>query len=345
MPHLHPRIVFLGGLLGLNFAQTSCEDALRELVLHHLEEKCTRLVSQLPRLSRTAVEETIAQACGISKWHLLIHELATPGCFEQLPARRWTVTETLPVAMDASNSKLPLTDGQRVYARHFAKRLAKALALEQPDAHDIAARLYGAERWLHLVGEVPPVPPGEALYTYRESAPDSSICWFLRPSRGCARLTAELDAVTRFVRPEAAAHAARDVLVRRPEFLTAARIAVDALLKQGATGEALACTNRTFRALRNIGFLGSLRLAPARIENVDYYRLRCARIIALTHLERFDDAAQVRAGLVSELDAVGTPGAPQVARWLSDYDTWQDPCIGRSDVTSVQFTTQGAQWW
>jgi len=325
MPHLHPRIAFLADLLGLNFAQISCEDSLRELVLHRLEEKCVRLAGQLPSLSLTAVEETVAQACGISKWRKLIHELATPGNFEQLPADRWTVAETLPVAMSASNAKFPLTDGQRVYARHFAKRLAKALALEQPDAHDIAARLYGTESWLTLVGKVPPVPPDEALYAYRESVSDSSSCWFLRPSRGCARLAAELDAVTRFVHPEAATYAAREALARRPEFLTAASIAVDALLKQGAAGEALACTNRTLRTLRNMSLLGSLRLDPSRIENADYYRLRCSRIIALTRLERFDDAAKERIGLVAELDAVGAPGTPQVARWLSDYDTSQAP--------------------
>ncbi|MDN7856287.1 hypothetical protein [Burkholderia cepacia] len=245
-----------------------------------------------------------------------IHALAAPGYFEQISASRWLVAETLPAAIDASNAKLPLTDGQRVYARHFAKRLAKALELEQPDAHELAARLYGARSRLALVGEVPLVRPGEALYAYREFAPDSSSSGFLPPSLGCARLTAELDTVTRFVHPEAAIHAARAAIVRRPEFSTAARITVDALRNLGATGEALACTNRTLRALRNISLLGSLRLAPSRVENVDYYWLRCIRIVAMTRLTRFDNAAQERIGLVAEVDAVGTPGAPQVARWL-----------------------------
>ncbi|MFM0218093.1 hypothetical protein [Paraburkholderia caledonica] len=218
-----------------------------------------------------------------------------------------------------------MNDGQRLYARHFAMRLAKALALEQPAAHDLAARLYGAESWLALAGNIPFLPPDEPLYTYRKTDPWTDARAALHPSTGCVRLAAELTALTYLARPDARAHAARHALTRRPDFLTAARIAVDALIEQGADQEALDCANRTLRAVSRTILPASPRLDASSPANIEYFRLRCARVIALRQLERFDDADDEKVELVAELIEAGATGEALVAQWLDEYRATQEP--------------------
>ena len=319
MTELHPRIAFLADLLGLRPPEGDGERGLVELLLCRLEEKCQRLRNELPGLTFSASETTIARACAIPKWRLLIHELAESACLTRLPSRSWSVADVLPVAADLDSIELPLNDGQRLYARHFAMRLAKALALEQPAAHDLAARLYGAENWLALVGNIPFLAPDEPLYTYQNTEPGTDARAAMHPSTACVRLAAELTALTYLAHPEARAHAARHALTRRPDFLTAARIAVDALIEQGANEEALDCANRTLRTVSGSIIPTSARLDASSAANIEYFRLRCARIIALRQLERFDDADDERVELVAELIEAGATGEALVAQWLAEY--------------------------
>jgi hypothetical protein len=319
MTEIHPRIAFLADILGLRPPEGDGERGLTELLLCRLEEKCQRLRNELPGLTFSASEATVARACAIPKWRLLIHELAEPACFTRFPSGRWSVADVLPAAVDVDSIQLPLNDGQRLYARHFAMRLAKALALEQPAAHDLASRLYGAESWLALVGNIPFLPPDEPLYTYQNSEPGTNSRAALRPSTGCVRLAAELTALTYLAHPEARAHAARHALTRRPDFLTAARIAVDALIEQGADQEALDCGNRTLRAVSGSIIPTSARLDASSPANIEYFRLRCARVIALRQLERCDDADDEKVELVAELIEAGATGEALVAQWLTEY--------------------------
>ncbi|MFL9906778.1 hypothetical protein [Paraburkholderia sp. RL17-337-BIB-A] len=319
MTQLHPRIAFLADLLGLRPPEGDGERGLTELLLCRLEEKCQRLRNELPGLTFSASEATIARACAIPKWRLLIHELAEPACFTRFPSGRWSVADVLPAAVDVDSIELPLNDGQRLYARHFAMRLAKALALEQPAAHDLAARLYGAESWLALAGNIPFLAPDEPLYTYQKTEPGTDARAALHPSRGCVRLAAELTALTYLAHPEARAHAARHALTRRPDFLTAARIAVDALIEQEADQEALDCGNRTLRAVSGSIIPTSARLDACSPANIEYWRLRCARVIALRQLERFDDADDEKVELVAKLIEAGATGEALVAQWLAEY--------------------------
>jgi hypothetical protein len=327
MSHPHPRIAFLADLLGLRPAEGDGERSLADLVLRRLEKKCERLRDALTDLSRSASESTIARACAVPRWHLLIHMLAQPAYFAKVTSGRWSVAEVLPAAADIDSIELPLSDGQRLYARHFAVRLAKALALEQPAAHDLAARLNGAENWRALVGDVPAIAPDEPLYIYEKSECDSADTAMLLPSAGCVRLTAELTALTYFADPESRAHAARHALVRRPDFLAAARIAVDALIEQGVNGEALDCANRTLYAFKKNILPVAACLDVCSTANVEYFRLHCARVIALTRLEQFDDAAQGRSELVTDLVCAGAPGEALVAQWLAEYEGESSPWL------------------
>lgn len=319
MTELHPRIAFLADLLGLRPPEGDGERDLTEQLLCRLEEKCRRLRNELPGLTFSASEASIARACAIPKWRLLIHELAEPACFTRFPSGRWSVADVLPAAVDVDSIQLPLNDGQRLYARHFAMRLAKALALEQPAAHDLAASLYGAENWLALVGNIPFLAPDEPLYTYRKTDPVTDARVALHPSTGCVRLAAELTALTYLAHPEARAHAARHALTRRPDFLTAARIAVDALIEQEAGQEALECANRTLRAVSGSIIPTSARLDASSPANIEYFRLRCARIVALTQLAQFNNAGDEKRKLVTELVAAGEPGEALAVRWLAEY--------------------------
>jgi len=319
MTELHPRIAFLTDLLGLRPPEGGSERSLTELLLGRLEKKCQRLRDELPGLTFSASEATIARACSIPKWRLLIHELAEPTCFTRFPSGRWSVADVLPAAVDVDSIEVPLNDGQRLYARHFAMRLAKALALEQPAAHDLAARLYGAESWLALVGNIPFLAPDEPLYTYRKTDPGTDARAALHSSTGCVRLAAELTALTYLAHPDARAHAARHVLTRRPDFLTAARIAVDALIEQGADQEALDCANRTLRAVSRTIPPASSSLDASSAANIEYFRLRCARIIALRQLAKFDNADDEKVELVAELVAAGAPGEALATQWLAEY--------------------------
>ncbi|MFM0378467.1 hypothetical protein PQQ72_15780 [Paraburkholderia strydomiana] len=319
MTELHPRIAFLADLLGLRPPEEHSERSLTELLLGRLEKKCQRLRNELPGLTFSGSEATIARACAIPKWRALIHELAEPACFTRFPSGRWSVADVLPAAVDVDSIELPLNDGQRLYARHFAMRLAKALALEQPAAHDLAARLYGAESWLALAGYIPFLAPDKPLYTYQKHKPGTDAKAGLHPSTGCARLAAELTALTYLAHPEARAQAARHALTRRPDFLTAARIAVDALIEQKVYQEALDCANRTLRAVSESIIPTSACLDASSAANIEYFRLRCARIIALRHLERFDDADDEKGELVAELIEAGATGEALVAQWLAEY--------------------------
>ena len=338
MSYLHPRIAFLTDLLGLRSTNDIDESTLTELLLNRLDQKCERLREYLPNLSRTASEATIAHACAMSKWHLLIRKISTPGCFGQSPAHSWSVADVLPVAMDVGNTDRPLTDGQRVYARHFARRLAKALTLEQPAAHDLAARLYGSESWQTLVGNIPFLSPDEPLYRYQDSESDLIYTGFLCPTAGCSRLTAELAALTQFTDWRAKTLAACHALTRKPDFLSAAHIAVDALIRQRANSEALDCANRTLLVLKERVLPDSPRLDMFNPTNIEYFRLRCARVVALTHLEQFDAAALARDELVSELDSAGAQGKAYVARWLSEYDTERDTWAASDSLPSLLAT-------
>lgn len=342
MTFLHPRIAYLAELLGLHSQKHPNENNLRELVLHRLEQKCERLLQNAPGLGPTGSETTISLACGISKWRRLIQAIAKPGCFGELSPGRWSVAELLPAAMDIGSTEQPLTDGQRLYARHFAIRLTKALALEYPAGYDLAARLYGAESWLALVGSIPFLPPDEPLYTYSTSPAWPNSAGILSPSPGCARLTAELAALTHLAAPEAQAYAARNALARRPNFLLAACIAIDALLRQGADDEVIDCANRTLRALEENVLPVSPRLYVSNPVNVHYYRLRCARIIALQRIGRFDDAARERHELVAEFESAGHSGTAQTARWLSDYEADHQPPATTKHSLPMQSGTRKA---
>ncbi|TCF97851.1 hypothetical protein BZM26_28895 [Paraburkholderia strydomiana] len=321
MTALHPRIAFLADLLGLRPPEGDSEQSLTELLLCRLEKKCQRLRNELPGLTSSASEATIARACAIPKWRLLIHELAEPACFTRFPSGRWSVADVLPAAVDVDvdGIELPLNDGQRLFARHFANRLAKALALEQPAAHDLAARLYGAESWLALVGNIPFLAPDEPLYTYRKTDPGTDARAALHPSTGCVRLAAELTALTYLTHPEVRAHAARHALTRRPDFLTAARIAADALIEQGADEEALDCANRTLRAVSRTILPAFPSLDASSAANIEYFRLRCARIIALRQLAQFDNADDGKVDLAAELVAAGAQGEALATQWLAEY--------------------------
>jgi hypothetical protein len=61
---------------------------------------------------------------------------------------------------------------------------------------------------------------------------------------------------------------------------------------------------------------------------------------------RLDDTTLQRpqTDLVAEFDAVGTLGAPQMARWLTDQDTQPDHLVASNDVTTMRLTKRGAQW-
>lgn len=323
MTQLHPRIAFLADLLGLRPPEEDGERDLTELLLCRLEEKCRRLRNELSGLTFSASEATIARACALPKWRQLIHELAEPACFARFPSARWSVADVLPAAVDVDSIELPLNDGQRLFARHFAMRLAKALALEQPAAHDLAARLYGAESWLALAGNIPFLAPDEPLYSYRKTDPATDARAALHPSTGCVRLAAELTALTYLAHPDARAHAARHALTRRPDFLTAARIAVDALIEQGADQEALDCANRTLRAISRTTLPASPSLDASSAANIEYFRLRCARIIALRQLSQFDSADDDKVELVAELVAAGAPGEALAKQWLAEYSAAQ----------------------
>ncbi|MGY6255545.1 hypothetical protein ACXIVK_18955 [Paraburkholderia caledonica] len=323
MTEIHPRIAFLADLLGLRPPEGDSEQSLTELLLCRLEKKCQRLRNELPGLTSSASEATIARACAIPKWRLLIHELAEPACFARFPSGRWSVADVLPAAVDVDGIELPLNDGQRLFARHFAIRLAKALALEQPAAHDLAARLYGAGSWLALIGNIPFLAPDEPLYTYRKTNPGTDARAALHPSTGCVRLAAELTALTYLTHPEARAHAARHALTRRPDFLAAARIAVDALIEQGAHEEALDCATRTLHAVSGTILPASPSLDASSAANIEYFRLRCARIIALKQLAQFDIADDEKVELVAELVAAGAPGEALVTQWLAQYSAAQ----------------------
>ncbi|QIE22946.1 hypothetical protein SBC2_09590 [Caballeronia sp. SBC2] len=137
-------------------------------------------------------------------------------------------------------------------------------------------------------------------------------------------------ALTYLAHPEARAHAARHALTGKPDFLTAARIAVDALIEQGADGEALDCASRTLLAVSRRIIPAYARLDASSPANIEYFRLRCARILTPRRLAQLDDADDEKVELVAELVAAGAPGEALATQWLAEYSPVRPPLLSAS---------------
>ncbi|WP_165087413.1 hypothetical protein [Caballeronia sp. SBC2] len=112
--------------------------------------------------------------------------------------------------------------------------------------------------------------------------------------------------------------------------MTAARIAVDALIEQGADGEALDCASRTLLAVSRRIIPAYARLDASSPANIEYFRLRCARILTPRRLAQLDDADDEKVELVAELVAAGAPGEALATQWLAEYSPVRPPLLSAS---------------
>jgi hypothetical protein len=71
----------------------------------------------------------------------------------------------MPAAFEMSAGQFPTSDAQRLFMRHFAIRVTRALSLEQPSGFNLAAQLCGAANWEALPGAAPPISPDQPLHT------------------------------------------------------------------------------------------------------------------------------------------------------------------------------------
>jgi hypothetical protein len=314
MSEIHPRIAYLAEVLDLHHATGQGVGGLRDLMRQRLALKRDRLHLALPSLSQAAIEAVLARSCGRRRWSTVLQVLQNPGAFTRLQPGHWSVAEVMPAAFEMSAGQSPTSDAQRLFVRHFASRVTRALSLEQPSGFNLAAQLCGAADWEALTGVVPPIPPDQPLYAVLKPGDEATLV----ATAACGRLSGELEALTRENDAYARAYAAEHSLSQRPDFVLAGLVAVEARLELGEMAKAL---EHVEQCLREIEML----LAPEAVAKADS-QSRISRFTvrnALKSSELCNDGTTALKELVNKLVASGGRGEQLIARWLNGERVWR----------------------
>ncbi|QIE22959.1 hypothetical protein SBC2_09720 [Caballeronia sp. SBC2] len=318
MSQLHPRIAYLAEALALRHTSGQNVEGLPDLMRQRLALKRDRLHLALPSLSQAAIEAVLARSCGRRRWSTVLNTLQNLEAFTRLQPGRWSAAEVMPAAFEMSPRQSPISDAQRLFVRHFALRVTRALSLEHPSGFDLAAQLCGAADWEALTGVVPPIPPDQPLYTVAKPGDEATLV----ATAACGRLSGELDALTRENDAYARTYAAEHSLLQRPDFVLAGLVAAEARLELGEMAKAL---EHIEQCLREIEML----LAPEAVAKADgqsrisRFTVRNAGRAALKSSGLCNDGTTAFKELVSKLVASGGRGEQLIARWLTRERVWR----------------------
>lgn len=318
MSQLHPRIAYLAEALDLPHATGRSDAELPDLLRQRLALKRDRLHLALPSLSQAAREAVLAQSCGQRRWSTVLHVLQNPGAFTRLQPSRWSAAEVMPAAFEVSAGQSPTSHAQRLFVRHFALRVTRALSLEQPSGFNLAAQLCGAADWEALTGVIPPIPPDQPLYVVAKPGDEATLV----ATAACRRLSGELEALTRGNDAYARAYAAEHSLLQRPDFVLAGLVATEARLELGETAKALEHIEQCLRQIE-------LLLASEAVVKPDFqprssqFTVHSAGGSALKSLEPCNDGTTVLQELVSTLMVSGGRAEQLIARWLTGERVWR----------------------
>jgi hypothetical protein len=318
MSQLHPRIAYLAEALDLPHATWRSDAELPDLLRQRLALKRDRLHLVLPSLSQAAREAVLAQSCGQRRWSTVLHVLQNPGAFTRLQPSRWSAAEVMPAAFETSAGQSPASDAQRLFMRHFALRVTRALSLEQPSGFNLAAKLCGAADWEALTGVVTPIPPDQPLYTVAEPGDNATLV----ATTACGRLSGELDALTRENDAYARAYAAEHSLLQRPDFVLARLVAAEARLELGEMAKALQHIEQCLREIESV-LASETSVMPDSQTLSSRFTVRSAGGATLKSLELCNDGTTTLKELVSKLVASGGRGEQLIARWLTGERVWR----------------------
>jgi len=317
MSQLHPRIAYLAEALDLRHASGQNVEGLSDLMRQRLALKRDRLHLALPSLSQAAIEAVLARSCGRRRWSTVLNTLQNPEAFTRLQPGRWSAAEVMPAAFDMSARQSPTSDAQRLFVRHFALRVTRALSLEHPSGFNLAAQLCGAADWEALTGVEPPLPPDQPLYTFAKPGDKATLV----ATAACGRLYGELEALTRENNAYARAYAAEHSLLQRPDFILARLVAVEATLELGETAKAL---EHVELCLREIESLLASNTVPKPDSELCVSRLTLRSVGgARNSLALSNNGTTALQELVSTLMTSGGHGAQLIARWLTGERVWR----------------------
>jgi hypothetical protein len=312
MSQMHPRIAYLIDALDLRHATGQSVGELQDLMRQRLALKRDRLHLALPSFSQAAVEAVLARSCGQRRWGTVLQVLQNPGAFTRLHSGRWSAAEVMPAAFKMSAGQSPTSDAQRLFVRHFAFRVTRALSLEQPSGFNLAAQLCGAANWEALTGVVSPIPPDQPLYAVAKPGDEATLV----ATAACGRLSGELEALTRENDTYARAYAAEHSLVQRPDFVLAGLVAAEARLELGETAKALEHIEQCLRGIELL--LDPEAVAkPDSQSRISRFTVRSAGGAALKSSELSNDGTTALKELVSTLMVSGGRAERLVARWLT----------------------------
>ncbi|WP_165107536.1 hypothetical protein [Caballeronia sp. SBC2] len=228
----------------------------------------------------------------------------------------------MPAAFEMSARQSPISDAQRLFVRHFALRVTRALSLEQPSGFNLAAQLCGAADWEALTGVVTPIPPDRPLYTVAEPGDNATLV----ATTACGRLSGELDALTRENDAYARAYAAEHSLLQRPDFVLAGLVAAEARLELGEMAKALEHVEQCLREIELV--LASVTsVIPDSQTRSSRFTVRSAGGATLKSLELCNDGTTALKELVSKLVASGGRGEQLIARWLTGERVWRSAVL------------------
>jgi hypothetical protein len=318
MSQMHPRIAYLAEALDLRHASGQSIGGLPDLMRQRLALKRDRLHLALPSLSQAAIEAVLARICGRRRWSTVLNTLQNHEAFTRLQPGRWSPAEVMPAAFEMSAGQSPASDAQRLFVRHFALRVTRALSLEQPSGFSLAAQLCGAADWEALTGVVPPIPPDQPLYTVAKLGDEATLV----ATTACGRLSGELDALTRENDAYARAYAAEHSLLQRPDFVLARLVAAEARLELGEMAKALQHIEQCLREIESV-LASETSVMPDSQTLSSRFTVRSAGGATLKSSELCNDGTTTLKELVSKLVASGGRGEQLIARWLTGERVWR----------------------